>query len=240
MCGQPGVGIEFARWVKDTFTDHDKLRTGTILCHACQFCVHDASELLQARTGKDKPQRMRNYSHFVVAGDWHPLSKGDKRQMRELLPTADVAIIATSGQKHIIFRAQPGWWQVEEQSIRPDVPRWQAAQELVDALYLGFTKSEIETGRYGQHRIRQFGIERWHTLEQQVSPLRGSLLLQLAIFLAQKEEDYGASGDSGEATLSPVAGDSGRLQEQVCEEHLGTVSESDQERSLHQQTFDFF
>lgn len=240
MCGQIDTGIDFAGWVKDTFTDHDKLYPGTILCHACQFCTAEASELLQSLTGKDKPQRMRNYSHFVVDGIWYPLSKGDKRRMRELLPTAQVAIIATSGQKHIIFRARPGWWQIEEQAMRPDVAGWQATQALTDSLYAGFTKEEIEAGRYGQHRIRAFGIERWYTLEQQIRPLRGSLLLQLAIFLAQKEERHDQPGDSGTAPVPDLARGTGRVQEQICTEHLGAVPESDQERGLHQQTFDFF
>lgn len=240
VCGTEASGVRFSAWVRDTFTDHDKLKPGEIICQACQFSFAEASELLAQRVGKENPQRMRNYSHFVVAGAWHPLNKGQKREMRDLLlQSPSLAVIAESGQKHLLFRAKPGWLQFEEQSILPDVERWKAAQEIVDALYLGFTKSEIETGRYGQHRIRQFGVARWHVLEQQIRPLRGSLLFQLAIFLAQKEEDYGASGDSGKATLSPVAGDTGRVQKQVRPEHLGAIPESDQERGVHQSSFDF-
>lgn len=89
--------------------DHDKLHDGSVVCHSCLFCFDDRSSALTTITGKDKPQRMRNYSHFVVNGRWHPLSKAAKPLMWQLLTQfPEVAVIAVSGQKHLIFRARPG------------------------------------------------------------------------------------------------------------------------------------
>jgi hypothetical protein len=188
-CGQAAKGMPFREWVKNTFTDWDKLYPGEIVCHACLFCFDDQSVALMKRVGRDKPQRMRNYSHFVVGGEWHPLSKAEKSRMRELLladPT--VAVIALSGQKHIIFRARPGWWQIEEQSVRPFPALLARLLEAVEALYrAGATKAEIESGYYSQRSLLAIGLDRWRELESQIKPFRGGLALPLAVFLAQKD-----------------------------------------------------
>lgn len=183
--------MPFEAWVKDTFTDHDKLRPGAIICLACQFCSSEAAPGLAERVGKGKPQKFRNYSHFVCGGVWHPLSKGDKAKMRELLFGApDVALIAVSGQKHLFFRATPGWWQIEEQAARPFPDELLAALALVEPLYrAGISKAEIESGRYDQRRILTIGLETWQIAERQIAPLRGTLVLKCALFLAQKDGD---------------------------------------------------
>lgn len=189
-CGTAAVGLPWNAWVRDTFTDQDKLTGGTICCHACQFCFTDRNEILTRRTGKPKPQRMRNYSHFIVDGQWIALSKGDKRTMRDLLARQpEAAILAVSGQKHIIFRARPGWWQFEEQRLRPFPAELERLLPVVEQLYDGgFAKTDIESGRYPQHRILRFGVPAWQTAEASIRPLRGTARLELALFLAQREE----------------------------------------------------
>jgi len=198
-CGVQSTGQLFSDWVKPTFTDHDKLLPGEIVCAACLFCFSDQNEQLRQRLGKEKPQRMRNYSHFVVNGEWIPLSKGDKVRMKEiLLSSLEVAVIALSGQKHIIFRARPGWWQIEEQSVLPFPELLNQLLTPVETLYnTGATKAEIESGHYSQRTIKQIGIQLWQELEFCIKPHRGGLPLQLAVFLAQKtDEDTGTTDES--------------------------------------------
>ncbi len=208
-CGQPGIGTPFSSWVRPTFTDHDKLAPGEITCHACDFCFTDRNEALALRVGKDAPQRMRNYSHFVCAGEWTPLSKGNKRRMREILlgaPSPEVAVIADSGQKHIIFRARPGWWQFEELAMPPRPRALESLLAIVEQLYSGgFSKTEIESGRYIQKRILSFGLTAWSELESGIKPSRGTALLSLALYLAQKDDD-GPTDDSGQAALPGFQG----------------------------------
>src|SRR5690606_32716206 len=104
LCGAGGAGVSFTDWVRPTFTDHDLLLPGEIVCKACLFCFQERTEWLMRRVGRDKPQRFRTYSHFVHQGTWHVLTKGDKEAMRALLAgDPDVALIAESGQKHIIL-----------------------------------------------------------------------------------------------------------------------------------------
>ena len=224
-CGRPAV-------LPKTFMDYDKARCpeATHICAACWFSMDDRNGPLTECTGKDKPQRMRNYSHFVLRGEWLPMSKGDKRGMYAvLLQGPELAVIAVSGQKHLIFRAQPGRWQVEEQSMVPDVAGLEALMAPLQALYDGgFGKSEIESGRYSLHRILSFGDDRWHVLEAALRPARGSALFELAVFLLQKsEEKDGESEDAGDGDgtgLGAVAVDGPELQAPLRAGDLGPVS----------------
>lgn len=194
-CGQQGAGQPFGKWVKDSFTDYDKLHPGEIVCDACLFCFSDQNEPLQKRTGKDKPQKFRNYSHFVHDGQWYPLSKGQKAEMKRLLLAGcEVAIIADSGQKHLAFRAQLGWWQFEEQRLLPCPELLAELLAPIESLYnAGASKAEIESGNYDSRTIQKIGLAVWQSHEQQLKARRGGLPFKLAVFLAQKEE-----ADAGE------------------------------------------
>jgi len=235
VCGADGIGLPFRDWVRDTFTDWDKLQAGNIICQACQFAFCETSELLAARVGKDRPQRMRNYSHFVVSGKWIPLSKGNKARMRDILLDGgwSVAVIAESGQKHIIFRAMPGQVQFEEQRLA-SLHALKPLLADVEVLYNGgFSKSEIESRQYAQHRILKFGYSEWADLESRlVSGYRGTLLFRLAIFLAQRkgesENDTGTADGATQEVCAPagsaLARDSARIQEPLPTHDLDAVS----------------
>ncbi|HEX7313275.1 MAG TPA: hypothetical protein VF297_05115 [Pyrinomonadaceae bacterium] len=188
-CGAEGVGVLFTDWVKEGFTNHDQLRAGSIVCRACLFCFEDKSELLMLKTNRPTRQKMRTYSHFVAGGEWYALTKADKKRMRELLARGpEVAVIAESGQKHLVFRARVGWWQFEELSMLPDWPRVESLLGPVEELLTGFSKTEIESGNYIGHRVVKFGLERWRELSEPLRAVRLSAYFQLAIFLAQKDE----------------------------------------------------
>lgn len=104
--------------------------------------------------------------------------------MRELLRREPlVAAIALSGQKHILFRCRPGWWQVEEDALRPNVEAVEAGLDIaVRLLDLGFSKAEVASGRYSHGRIWRTGeIELWRRLEQLAQSRRGSAYFALAV-----------------------------------------------------------
>lgn len=225
ICGLLDVGLLFVEWARPTFTDWDKLQAGGIICHACQFAFAECSELLAQRTGKDKPQRMRNYSHFVLDDEWLPLSKADKVKMTHLLlyKSPQIAVIAESGQKHIIFRAKPGVVQFEEHQILD----WQNLGSLlnvVEKLYGTFSKVEIGTGNYAQHRVMKFGISSWNGLENIVKPQRQTSLFSLALFLAQRKENIGQIASEGSGvTRCDMARSPEQLQIPLSAFNLATV-----------------
>jgi hypothetical protein len=248
FCGQASEGLAFEKWVKLTFTDFDKLQVGEIVCNDCLFFFDEASAELAERMNKEKPQRMRNYSHFIVNGEWTPLSKGNKAQMRELLlgdVFPELAAIADSGQKHIVFRAtrnttgsKAGWVQFEEQKLylKPDELRGLLAP--VEKLYEEFSKVEIESGDYAGYRILKFGMYRWLELENQIKAMRGKAIFSLALFLAQRSDD-GKSGNQeqgGGLAESNLEGNASGLQEPLSDDDLDAVREPSQKRGIHKQS----
>lgn len=226
-------------WVKPTFTNHNIVGDpdSAFICGPCEWAHSDRNVDLQRLTGKDKPQRMRNYTHIVSGGVWYPLSKGQKRDMAALLLAGggfpELVVIAESGQKHLVFRAtvnQPGqltgWVQFEEDTlcIQQGVLR-DCLTGINSLLTLGFSKAEIESGNYLTYRIRQTGIETWDELESEIAGLRGSPVFALAVFLGQKEEaderEHDAEGSR--PSVGDMAPDPGVVQAGVCTDDLGSV-----------------
>ena len=238
VCGDDAIGLPFEDWVRDTFNDRNRLMPGVIICQACQFSFDVKSKLLADKVGKEKLQRLTNYTHIVSGGVWYALSKGEKVRIAELLKQpCELVTIAVSGQKHIIFKAQPGWWQIEEQSVRPFPDQLSSLMTLVEKLYNGgISKTEIETGRYNQRRILDYGFDQWRELENTIKPLRGSIQLNLALYLAQKEDtEDGDTRTSQNATAPAVEGRSAGIQSEVRPQHLAAVRGSSEKRSVHQQ-----
>lgn len=247
FCSQSSEGIAFDKWVKPTFTDFDKLQGGNIVCNSCLFFFDESNAELTQRMGKDKPQRMRNYSHFIVNGEWIPLSKGNKAQMRELLlgdVFPELAAIADSGQKHIVFRAtrnqvgsKAGWVQFEEQRLYLVPDDLRGLLVPIEGLYTQFSKGEIESGDYIGYRILTFGLERWYELENKIKPQRGKPIFSLALFLAQRSDDGTRNTEqSGGFAESDLARNSSGLQESLSDDDMDTIREPSKKRGLHKQS----
>ncbi len=226
-CGKHTSGALWSAYVRPTFMDFDKLSAGTILCQACQFAFDEQSDVLALRAGKDKPQRMRNYSHIVTNGQWFPLGKDQKQQMCDLLLDSawTVAVIAVSGQKHLLFRARPGLVQFEEQVIGNIGGLRAMLPVLADGLAV-FSKTEIESGDYRPDRIARFGLAEWRAFEERARLWRGGLLFALGLFLAQRKECDGQGGiDRARAEHRPggVEWHTGGLQEPLPNLDLAAV-----------------
>lgn len=191
ITGEQAKGVLFEKWVRDTFTDLGFLHPGNIISNEAMFCFEEGSEYLQQLTGKDKPQRFRNYSHFVVNGKWHIKDKGQKEDMLTLMLSApEICVIAESGQRHLLFKHKPGTWQLEDVTIQPDKERFAFMQTRIHALSEGFSNDEISSGQYQQHRIIKFGFKPWNTLENDLKPHRGSALFDLALFFSKIKYNY--------------------------------------------------
>jgi len=227
-----GKGLEAD--FSDKFMDYDKLSSGSgWVCDACLFCISEKSERLASMVGKDKPQRMRNYSHFVLGGEWIPLSKSDKRRMLGiLLSVPEVAVISNSGQKHLIARSQAGRWQFEEQKMVPDTVALGELVGLVEDLYdVGFSKREILSGDYSVRRIMNVDVDWWRELDGRCNVVRGAVMFELAVFLAQKGGNDGGIGSLREPGVGVVEGHGRRLQEEIREGDMESVSDETGGRS---------
>jgi len=145
------------------------------------------------------PQKMRNYTHIVKDGMWYPLNKGQKGEMKLLLlgdagRLPELAVISETGQKHLVFRAktnplgqEAGWILFEEQLLWISQSHLAMSVAVIEKLLrLGFSKTEIETGDYAQHRIAPV-FAAWWEQEAKAVCLRGTESWELSIFLSQRE-----------------------------------------------------
>jgi len=251
LCGGPAFDpVPRDEWVKPTFTDfaYAAAPESDAICAACVWALSDRNAELQTMRGKDKPQRMRNYSHIVHAGQWHAYTKGEKRDIvRHLIDGTglpELCIIAESGQKHLVFKAQTnppsqcaGWIIFEERSmwIKQDQLRT-AYHRIIDLMAAGCFKSEIESGNYSRNHIAKCGLEMWRQTEQFLKSVRGSDEFTVAIFLATKEvaDERAALQQSSAATVSSLGPDPGGLQAEIRPQHLGSVPVENQGGSVHE------
>lgn len=185
LCGGEtgGKGLPTKKAIKPTFTDHPCARGygSSSICPGCAFC-------LTAR-------ELRNYSILATTDR---LSHPSRAEWREILINPPeppfVMCLAVSGQKHLSFKApvnlERGHYAVllEEREIFVTPGRIEQAIEAVEALYVYFSKDEIATGRYSQHKIKDCGLAKWERLESGVENWRGRPLFDLALFVAQKRE----------------------------------------------------
>lgn len=187
ITGSKSKGLLFQKWVKKTFTDWHNLHEGNIISNEALFCFDEASLLLQKKTGKDKPQRFRTYSHIVTDdGMWFALTKADKQKIVDLILSGKVKILCLtdSGQKHIFFKHRIGFWQLDELHIEPDIQDFTYLHgTMMEMLALGFGQEQIKTGNYYQAQILKAGIDVWQAIEDKLSPRRGEPIFDLAAWL---------------------------------------------------------
>lgn len=187
ITGEASTGIPFDRWVKDTFTNFDSLFPGTIISNEALFCFDESSLLIQKKTGRDKPQRFRTYSHIITKnGEWLALTKADKKQIVELILSGNVNILCLtdSGQKHVFFKHKMGFWQLDDSYVAPNIPDFAFLHsEMQSLLALGFGQEQVKSGRYHQAQIIKVGISAWHQIESKLKPRRGEPIFDLAAWL---------------------------------------------------------
>lgn len=198
LCGAPthGRGLPLAKALSDTFTDHgwSKSPNSSSVCEACCF----------ARAPM-KPSPLRMYSILATPrGLRHPM----RSEWRDILlnpPEPPVlACIAVSGQKWLHFKGRIAYSRdpfvvlLEEMPVWVEAARYRAVLSDVEELLRVFTRQEIETGRYVEHRVREFGLDRWQQIESRLEPERGTPLFQLVLYVAQKPE----GGDEPRSTGS--------------------------------------
>jgi len=190
ITGKESTGIGFNDWVKDTFTDHAYLHPGTIISNEALFSFEESSDLIAQKTNKEKQQRFRTYSHIVVNNNWYVLTKAQKKEIYDLIINNDpsVCVLSDSGQRHLLFKHKIGTWQFEDQFIQRDKETLSKIKLIGDELILNnFSKAEMLTGNYIQHRVLKYGIKKWKLAEDRLREYRGSAIFDLAIWLSQKQ-----------------------------------------------------
>jgi len=186
ITGKVGIGHPFKKWVKDTFTNLDVLYQGEIISNEAIFCFEEKSELIQSKTGRDKPQKFRSYCHIVTnENQWICLTKADKQKIVCILQQSPMLVCLTdSGQKHVLFKNKPPFWQLDDSHVMPNIVDFNFLHStMMELLELGFSQTEIKTGKYYHSRILSVGISLWQNLEDKISQRRGEPIFDFAAWL---------------------------------------------------------
>lgn len=186
ILGINSIGIPFKKWVKDTFTDHAWLKPGDIVSNEALFCFDDQSKIIQEKTGREKHQKFRNYSHLIDAeGGWHCLTKANKELMYKLIcDGASLVCLTDSGQKHLLFKHRPGMWQLDDIFVLPDIETLRYLHEKMMFLCsIGFSQTEIISGNYLQYRIINAGLQVWQEIEDVLKKHRGTQFFTFTTWL---------------------------------------------------------
>lgn len=194
ITGIDSIGVDFNSWVKDTFTDIGSLKPGTIISNEALFCFDEHSEIIKEKTGKDKLQRFRTYSHIVNNGKWYCLTKANKQDIFNLIcEGAELVCLTDSGQKHLLFKHKVGMWQLDEIYIVPDIPLFKFLHEnMCELMRLGFSQGEIIYNKYIPNRILKAGFSDWIRLESLIKEHRGKRIFEFAswvLFISEEDKE---------------------------------------------------
>lgn len=191
ITGKESTGVNFDKWVKDTFNDHAYLYPGSIISNEAAFCFDEASDIIKEKTGKEKAQRFRTYSHIVADGNWYCLTKADKQKIYELIVSgAELVCLTDTGQKHILFKHKAGMWQLDDIFIFPDIELLKYLHTLMcDLMRSGFSQTEIITGNYISSRVFKAEMEEWREKENGIKKYRGTAMMAFAGWMLFIDEE---------------------------------------------------
>lgn len=207
ITGKKSTGVLFEKWVKNTFNDHDRLYPGTIISNEAIFCFDESSEIVQKKTGKDKPQRFRTYSHIIKEGEWYCVTKADKRLILQLIiEGAEMVCLTETGQKHVLFKHKTGMWQLDELHVKPDVELLGLLHyHMCELLAYQFFQTEIICGNYDSGRIIKAGLKIWQEHENIIKQYRGSGIFDFTSFMLYTDENK-------QETFEPVSKPGNKIQ----------------------------
>lgn len=193
LCGEPthGHGVPRAERITPAFsqgTEARAPRSGS-LCVPCAWS-------LAGKPG-EVPTPPRMLGHLASPAVWRNPTRGQWRDELLALPSLAppfAVCIPTSGQKHLLYKTPLNWGveslmlRFEELLVHVHLADLLALIANVDALLRGgFSKAEVETGRYSQNRVRTIGLRAWQGLEAALRPRRNTPPFLLALYVARKE-----------------------------------------------------
>jgi hypothetical protein len=188
LCGeQIQEGIPTKHVFSDVFTDWNRSRypIGTHVCPACAFTI---------LTNPNGRVSLRNFS-FVAADKLYLPNRIEMRRFLLEPPEPPFLIVlAVSQKKHLAFKGTVSYSRdiftvmLEETEVIVNRKEFARLLAIVEHFLFAFTKTEITTGEYNQQRVLKFGIDRWEWFEEQVKSYRGTELLNVVMFVAQKVE----------------------------------------------------
>ena len=186
-----------------TFNNWDKLRApdAGYVCAACTWCTTgrppEALRFFSVLYREDAPcgpSSPAAPAGWLGSGRVAFLDRRDLSAIRSALlfpPSGPWACgVAKSGKIHVLPFAPvngggPAWSvRFERVTVRSSGPAFAAVVGAVaELLAAGYYKSEIASGEPHPSRLAKLGLATWRAADHHLRPLRGSPLLELALFL---------------------------------------------------------
>lgn len=208
LCGGLTYGVGWWRHaLPDTFTNHNlaAVTSSETVCQACMFCASKETWEAYVAAHPDRGLKCghamswRFYSHVFAAG-LHDCPTRERWRAWLLEPPVPpfLFVVATSGQKHLLFRGRVAYdrarfpVQVEEAVVWVERDVLAAVLADVEALYaLGFAKDAIVSGRYHHGQLMKVGLAAWQPLDRAMQAWRRRVpdLVQLAAHVAQRQQE---------------------------------------------------
>lgn len=189
ITGKEAFGLDFKKWVKPTFTDQAYLKSGTIVSNAALFCFNEDSQEIAKKTGRDKNQRFRTYSHIIdKEGNWHCYTKANKEQIYlAILDEAQLICLTDSGQRHLLFKHKIGFWQLDDLHVQPDIETFKKIHStLSKQLELGLNQTQAISGDYPVYILAKFTKDQiaiWKENEDVLKKYRGQEIFDFTAWL---------------------------------------------------------
>jgi len=217
-CGA-GCGVAYSTrdYVKPTFTARATVAVPSSehVCIGCTMALDEACEM----SGREKPQKRRNYSWLITATRAIGWTKADMLQIREacLAPPAPpyAFAIATSGQRQIIYMAPVSTDAMTASVLLED--RVIVYQPAALAVRLAMTERVVaacgKRGVLNSARMVLQGLAAryadWESIGESWLDIRDESLSALAIFIARPKEQCGADYGTTTVDAGVVAPDVG-------------------------------
>ena len=141
---------------------------------------------MQEKTGRDKPQNFRTYSHIVTEqNEWLCLTKSDKKRIVGLLQKKPKVVCLTdTGQKHIYFKHVEGFWQLDETHIKPDLALFNKIHSfMMSCIEKGYNQNEIKKGDFKFNTIKKVGLNEHIKIKDTLEKWRGQPMFDFSAWL---------------------------------------------------------
>ncbi len=193
------VGVPVDAAIKNTFTGQSTAGSpdSEWVSPEAAYSIADKAKI----PGIEKPSAMRQFTHVVVGDTWRVLGLSQKREMADILlnpPSEEWGMtICTKPMSapHVLYRATTSLGGKHWGVILGDLTVCSSADEFrtlladVEAQYVFHAKGAIETGKYSPKSVIEQGESAWMELEERIGRHRFSPLLDLTLFVAQKEKE---------------------------------------------------
>lgn len=184
-------GVKLKNSVSDAFTNFDLL-TDSNASHVCACCYSCLKET--------KLRRM----NFMATEQGITYFKRDEieKLLFNLPKTPFVFAVTESMKKHMSFRAKVNYSakmfyiQKEDVTILFSPSKYKPVFDILNRLYLVFSKREIESGNYFMNRIKLYGLQVFQKDEGIIKEHRGTLQFNLLMYALNKASQKGVTEDN--------------------------------------------